>query len=447
MSFFTNAWHQIWDGLMQTSIITGWLPLLFEVLAIATLALSIDWRSPKARRQLGLGALGSAVIVGILLAVLKFGHFTPDGFSYWPYVWAMLVGISVWTVFVGWTAASAWRRTAGISAVVFTLICTLGAINVSTQTFITVYRLFSGHSEGVFHLAGIEKIKAEVARTGKLPARGQLFITSIPGTTSGFKAHDAYIWLPPVWFKTPTPSLPAIILLPGEPGSASDWSSSGDADTTADVFAAQHGGVAPIIIMPDPNGFKTVDTECVNSQFGNAETYLAKDIPAFAENNLNVSSASGALAIGGLSAGGTCSAILALNYPDVYKTFASYSGFDAPQYQDDSLNKTIEILFGNSKEDFDQHSPLWLLEHHSDNYRGMGAWFESGLSDPATVAAAKALQPPAARAGIATCITIKPGGHDFVFWSQAFTDSLPWLSWQIGLTPKPSKVPASCTYP
>ena len=432
---------------MQTSIITGWLPLLFEVLAIATLALAIDWRSSTARRQLGKGALGSVVVVTVLLAILKFGHFTPDGFSYWPYFWGILVGIAIWILLIGWPVANRWRRSFGISAVALTLVCTLGAINASTQTFITVYRLFSGHSEGVFHLAGIEAIKAEVAKTGKLPSKGQLFITSIPGTLSGFQAHNAYVWLPPVWFKTPTPSLPAIILLPGEPGSASDWSSSGDADTTANVFAAQHGGVAPVIIMPDPNGFKTVDTECVNSQFGNAETYLARDVPAFAQTNLNVSTTPGALAIGGLSAGGTCSSILALNYPDTYKTFASYSGFDAPQYQNDSFQQTLDILFGNSQQDFDQHSPLWLLEHHAENYQGMNAWFESGSSDTATVTAAKKLQPLAANAGIATCITIKPGGHDFVFWSQAFTDSLPWLSWRVGLTPEPAKVPASCAYP
>ena len=99
------------------------------------------------------------------------------------------------------------------------------------------------------------------------------------------------MYLPPAWFAKVTPSLPTLILLPGEPGSASDWSNDGDADITADAFARFHHGRAPIIVMPDPNGTRTVDSECVNSQFGNAETYLVKDVPAFVQSRFSASRA------------------------------------------------------------------------------------------------------------------------------------------------------------
>ena len=67
----------------------------------------------------------------------------------------------------------------------------------------------------------------------------------------------------------------------GVSGTSADWTADGDADTTANAYAAEHGGLAPIIVMPDPNGDKTEDSECVNSQFGNAETYLTVDVPAY----------------------------------------------------------------------------------------------------------------------------------------------------------------------
>ena len=43
-----------------------------------------------------------------------------------------------------------------------------------------------------------------------------------------------------------------------------------------------------------------------------------------------------------------------------------------------------------------------------------------------------------------TCLTTPPGGHDFRLWQQAFSDSLPWLSWKLKLTPQPQSVPAHC---
>jgi hypothetical protein len=54
------------------------------------------------------------------------------------------------------------------------------------------------------------------------------------------------------------------------------------------------------------------------------------------------------------------------------------------------------------------------------------------------------LQGLALKAGIDACITIPAGGHDFGFWKQAFSDSLPWLSWKLKLTPEPQSVPACC---
>jgi len=113
--------------------------------------------------------------------------------------------------------------------------------------------------------------------------------------------------------------------------------------------------------MPDPNGLRTYDSECVDSAFGNAESYLVTDVPAFARADLNASDAPGSLAIGGLSAGATCSVVLALVHPTVYPTFASFSGFLSPRYHETDLADTIRILFGGSTAAFDRHDPLRLL--------------------------------------------------------------------------------------
>jgi S-formylglutathione hydrolase FrmB len=262
---------------------------------------------------------------------------------------------------------------------------------------------------------------------------------------SHFDTRPAYVYLPPAWFAKVTPSLPTLVLLPGEPGSASDWSNDGDADNTADAFAASHHGEAPIIVMPDPNGVHTVDSECVNSQFGQAETYLVDDVPAFVRHVFSASRAVGSLAIGGLSAGGTCSVMLALRHPTVYPTFASFSGFASPQYEETSQAETIDILFHGSESDFAAHDPTQLLA--GGHFTGLAGWFEVGNQDTEPLEAAHNLQPVALRAGIATCILVRPGGHDFALWSQALEDAFSWLAWRLGLTDEPSHEPATCDSP
>ena len=58
--------------------------------------------------------------------------------------------------------------------------------------------------------------------------------------------------------------------------------------------------------------------------------------------------------------------------------------------------------------------------------------------------AAHTLQGLAANAGIDTCVTTPPGAHNFDFFTLAFQNSLPWLSWKLKLTPEPSSIAAQC---
>ncbi len=48
--------------------------------------------------------------------------------------------------------------------------------------------------------------------------------------------------------------------------------------STADEFAAVHGGYAPVLVFVDPTGAFRNDTECVNGRRGNAADHLTKDV-------------------------------------------------------------------------------------------------------------------------------------------------------------------------
>jgi S-formylglutathione hydrolase FrmB len=125
----------------------------------------------------------------------------------------------------------------------------------------------------------------------------------------------------------------------------------------------------------------------------------------------------------------------------VYVAFGNYSGDESPTYQDEDKTQSIQQLFGGSTALYNSYNPPYLLTH--GRYPELSGWFETGAQDP-VLPAAHALQGLAENAGINTCIATPPGAHSFDFWTTSFTDSLPWLSWKLKLTPQPPAVPAQC---
>jgi S-formylglutathione hydrolase FrmB len=411
---------------------------------VASLLAGLGWRSGRWRRQLVVGIPIGIVVPAAAALILHVTGAYPSRFPTAAFLWGGAWVVAVAASVVGWPHAWVWLRVSSVVAVVLMAVVVADSLNATYIRYPTIERLVDLDAVNLVPNAQLQAIRDQVSKTGHLPSRGVVITAHIPAPVSKFNAHDAYVYLPPAWFATPVPVLPTLILLPGEPGSSADWTQTGKADHIADQFAAQHHGLTPIIVMPDPNGFLTVDTECVNSAaFGQAETYLVKDVPAYARSHFDADEGPRTLAVAGLSAGGFCSVNLALRNPDVFPFFASYSGLATPVYQEDPRSNTVKILFGGSQEEFQKNDPLTLVK--DNRYPNTAGWFAVGKNDARPLAAAKRLQPAAEAAGIDTCIEILPGGHDFGVWDQAFQDSLPWLSWKLGLTPQPSSEPATCT--
>jgi hypothetical protein len=144
--------------------------------------------------------------------------------------------------------------------------------------------------------AQLNAMRAQVAETGHLPDQGITVGVAIPATDPRFTPRPAYVWVPPAWFARNHPQLPVIELLHGTPGNPSDWNVGMGAANTAQAFAEQHDGIAPILVMPDINGSRNADSECVNStKYGDVATYLAMTIPAFMRNEFNASTAPGSV--------------------------------------------------------------------------------------------------------------------------------------------------------
>jgi S-formylglutathione hydrolase FrmB len=426
----------------RVSIISGWFPVFLFCVTVAAGLIAVVLR----RDVLKEFAIG--IPIGIVFAVLLFAglHLTHtvqlDGLDS-LYVWLCVACLLAGLVVAGWRRANWPRRIAGVAAVLLAVISAGSVVNRAFVTYPTLDSLASQNTTHFINNAQLNAMRTQVAKTGQLPSHGITVSVAIPATDQKFTPRPAYVWVPPAWFARNHPQLPVIELLHGTPGNPSDWIDGMGADATALAFAEQHHGIAPILVMPDINGSRNGDSECVNStKYGDVATYLAKTVPAFMQNQFNASTAAGSVAVAGLSEGGMCATTLALNNPKVFAAFGNYSGDASPTYLDDDTQQTIQVLFGGSQASYNAYNPPYLLTH--GRFPGLSGWFESGAQDAGVLQAARMLAPMAANAGIDTCITTPPGAHSDDFWRQAFHDSLPWLSWKLKLTPQPQSIPAQC---
>lgn len=306
------------------------------------------------------------------------------------------------------------------------------AVNAYYGYYPTVGEALGGSGPDESSLAAAE----DAAASGELPATGQVVPIDLPGTRSGFVGRQAQVYLPPAWSARPRPALPVVLLLHGTPGAPTDWTDGGGAQTTADAWAAQHGGVSPVLVMPDINGSLTGDTECVDSPLGAVETYLTVDVPAGVQQNFGTSRPGKDWIVAGLSEGGSCAIMLALRHPDMFAAFGDYGGLAGPRLGETNADTTDTVtqLFGGSQQQFEAHDPASLLAQR--RFPNLGGWFQVGADDAQPLAAAQLLAPLARAAGVSTCLVTIPGqNHTFDVWTAAFRDSLPWMAARIGLVP------------
>jgi S-formylglutathione hydrolase FrmB len=429
------------------SLVSGFLPIAIFLLAIGATAFGVDFRRPRwAVRVVG-SAVAAAVLVGLVALGQHLYYWVPYPFPISYYLW---VAVPAWALCLLTSSARGRRNSrasgtfrwasavAAVLAVPLTVTMVAVKINSDFGYYPTVASLTGdvGRQSSLDALARARHLLAapteqhtvsahDAERVVPMPA-GESLPVDIPATRSHFRARIAWVWVPPAYVAGRDSHLPVIMLLAGTPSQTTDWLRAGDAGRTAQAYATRHGGVSPILVMPDENGTGSADTECVNGRSGNAETYLSVDVPAFMHTHFGAS-LNRSWAVAGLSEGGTCAVMLALRHPQLFRAFADYSGLTGPSLTN-TVAPTVDArsLFGGNLRDFDEHDPLWLLGH--DPSHAVTAIWDVGSKDQRSLAAQRALV-QVARHSHMTVIARQISGarHSFIFWAQAFAETLPAL--------------------
>ena len=268
-----------------------------------------------------------------------------------------------------------------------------------------------------------------------MPAKGVVVPVAISAETSKFRHRGELVYLPPAWFASvPPPKLPVVMMVGAEINTPADWLRVGGAATTADAFAAAHGGVAPVLVFVDSGGAFGIDTECVNGSRGNAADHLTKEVVPYMVSNLGVSADRANWGVAGFSTGGTCAVDLTVMHPDLFSAFVDIAGDACPNVG--TKEQTISALFGGNAAAWAAFDPATVITRHGP-YRGVSGWFvvaeaaDRDANAGGQDVAAHSLCAIGGAHGIDCAVVTEQGKHDWVFAAAAFAAALPWLAGQL----------------
>jgi S-formylglutathione hydrolase FrmB len=431
---------------LDWSLVSGVIPPVVLVLGCVALAFLLSRRRGRQWwRILVIPAMVAGLGVGVAAAAVALAAPFPDPVPavVWWSLGAVLLAVSAAAMLLARGPHRSVFRPAVVLATVLVAVAAGNQVNVYFAQFPTARALLALPAVNQVDLPQVTRA-AEVPVTRpaagtlttvwrpppRMPVTGTVSEVAVPGQVSGFAARPAWVYLPPAYAVSPRPLLPVLVLLAGQPGSPRDWLDGGRLASTMDRFAAAHGGLAPVVVVPDPLGSAMANPLCLDSRLGRAQTYLAADVPAWVRAHLQVDPSPGSWAVGGASAGGTCALQLALSRPEVYPTFVDISGQSGPTLGD--RPRTVAAAFGGDTAAFAAVNPLDQLARN--RYPATAGFMVAGTDDPLYRPQAQQVVAAARRAGLSVQYRELPGGHDWRLSGTGLETALPWLATRLHLT-------------
>lgn len=433
----------VWHFLGGLPLTHGALPHLLEV---ATLILVVLAAVRRARGLMIVIAAGC----GLALTAAAHSYIAAIGIAGDPaprplWLWIALTGFCGVVAVLGWRRARWWRRLVSVAAIPACALCAVLMVNVWVGYFPTVDSAWNRLTIPAVPDQADRMTVTELQLAHAHPGHGVVLPVTISAAASKFAHRDELVYLPPAWFASnPPPRLPTVMMIGAQLNTPADWLRAGDAATTIDAFATDHGGTAPVFVFVDPTGSFDNDTECVNGPRGNASLHLTKDVVPYMISNFGVSPDRSRWGIMGWSMGGTCAVELSVRRPELFSAFVDIAGDLGPN--SGTRQQSIDRLFGGDPAAWAEFDPATVMAHHG-RYTDLsalyvvpdgGAGHDRSANPEGQDVAASTLSTLGHRYGIDATVQTWPGHHDWSFASQAFAATLPWLAGRLGVPAAPN---------
>jgi enterochelin esterase-like enzyme len=243
---------------------------------------------------------------------------------------------------------------------------------------------------------------------------GTLISTRVDGRASGLTL-PMFVYLPPGYERETRLRYPVIEAAHGYPGSPRTWIRRLDIKAYLDREITS-GRMAPtVVLLPYQTPAQLRDTECTDLVGGpRAETFLTRDVPAYARAHLHVRTDRAAWGLVGYSAGGFCATNLLLRHPTEYAAAAGLSGYTTPG-----------IRVGDGSE-MTTNNDAWRLAHLPQP--AVSLYLAWANDDPAARRSGLRLAALARPPLSVTTAVVARGGHSDAAWQAMEAPAFDWLS-------------------
>jgi len=433
-------------AVLRLDLVTGALPLVVFVTAALAAAVVVGfavWRPSRSRLlATSIGLVAGAALGAGLAWVLSTSNAFGVALDFTTTLWATATFAAIGVASVSFWRSPAWRKLLAVVAIIaFAAACYLGinadfgidrtvadVAGISTRTTLTLPVVTPKPSPTPTLLAGGALWANWHAPTG-MPTAGTQGQVDIPNTISGFRARPAGLYLPPAALTKNPPALPLVIMMMGQPGNPDPSFSA----AVLDRFAAQHNGLAPIVLVADQIGNPSVDTLCLDTaRHGKSETYLTQDVVAWARVHLHVLQDAAHWTIAGYSNGGECALSFGVKYPQIWGNVLDISGEAYPG--SDRAAATLSSDFGGNRAAYDAAKPLNELAGRQ--YPDTHGIFTVGSNDGSYRTQAKAVYAATTAAGWKTTyFEVLNGGHVLGALNGGLQEGYTVLYPRLGLAP------------
>lgn len=435
-----------WGWLTALSLVHGPLHLALVLLPVPAMIGLLLLRRNRAwwTRRVPIALTVAAALVGVVVIALAVLKPWPDPLDPPVLAWLGVGFLGLTLLILGWRRSRWWVR---VLAPLATLLVVVGAADGIDTYFGSYPTIGAAFQAPVYDQTTSTAVLRHAAESSPalttpipvdawrppagMPTAGEVFEANIPATRSGFSARSAWVYVPPAYRMPRHPLLPLLVMIGGQPGGPRDWLDGGALAQQWDTWAAAHGGLAPIVVMPDGTGGQVANPLCMDSALGKADTYLSSDVVTWATSALQVDPNHAHWAVGGFSYGGTCALQLAVAHPDLFPTFLDVSGQQEPTLG--GRARTLAATFGGNQQAWAAVDPLHELAAHPEP--GSAGYVAVGKDDRNYRPQAMAVADAARAAGIAITYQELPGGHDWGVWRPALTGAIPWLAARMRLAP------------